>query len=210
MVIIRFLFSFCFLLLFFLNFANAKNFEYLNSEFCKDVVFGDFGFEDRVKYNFPELKKRKLFVGQSRAAYNKNDYYLWIYSHDFEIDGVLDLVAIDWHQRSKDVYYLSLYIFKDKGGFISDLEAAKTFFRGENIYPRNRSGVYPIIPEHFFIEYEGGVVKEESFVGYHKIIPIVIDGITYIYAEKNLSESKRALIFDISKSDISLACIYDL
>lgn len=209
MILIRFLFLFYFFWLVFLNYANAKNIEYLNSEFCKYVVFGDSGVEGSINYNFPEFKKRKLFVGESRAMYNKNDYYLWIYSYDFEIDGVNDLIAIDWHLRSKDVYYLAFYILKDKGGFFSDAAAAKVFFKENYVYPRHDSGIYPIIPERFFVKYDDGSVKGESFVGYHKIIPIVIDGVAYIYAEKNLSESKRALIFDISKSDVNLACVYD-
>jgi hypothetical protein len=200
-----------FLLASFVYADEGVSIDYLKSDFCLDVQSRlDSGVDEDEQFKRFKLDKYKLFVGKSRLNYNPRDYYLMLSSHDFNGDGVEDLIAVDWLQKSKEQFFLAYYLIPDMGYLYGERVRLKEYFSSRKIYPRHLGGMLPLFPEYFDFEDAKGSRESESFVGYHSIEPIHYEGKVYIYAEKNIDGSKRRLIFSVDRdlNNINLNCIF--
>lgn len=155
-----------------------------------------------------EIREKKVFIGNSRFIYNQDDYYLWASSYDIDNNATKDLIAIDWHSRGNNKYYLAVYVWLNKGILFTVRRKLSSFLLEQSLGVRHSKGVQALIPESFrIIDYTGNFI-EESFVGYHVIRPIVIDDKLYILAEREVALGASRLLFNLdqSKKRIELEC----
>lgn len=167
-----------------------------------------------TSYRIKNKRPRQILVGERALPYKPENYYLWTDSYDASNDGVDDLIAIDWVQKNKNLYYLAYYVFLNKGSLFYDKKELKNFLLKQQIKSKfpdiSPNSVYPVFPQSFKLKMFNGQSMFIGFSGYHAIIPLKIDNVVYVAARKDSTKGEW-LIFKLgSKGELkkeSLVCI---
>lgn len=180
-----------------------------SDEFCEklhsQLVNVDY---DALKISPILGKQKKVFVGNLRKP-KREDFNLWVSSYDMDNSGKKDLVAIDWHPRGKNTFYLAVYAFKEQGEIFNDRKRMKNYIKQVKLSGRHERGEDPIFKEKQMFGYHGEE-QEVNFVGYHYIQPVKIEDKTYVMMKNDKAKKSRVIIFDASlNNSVNLICSFE-
>ena len=166
-----------------------------------------------TKYQPNMTPQMKIFIGDNPLKYNKDDFYLDAYSYDINNNKTNDLIAIDWHGRGGNKFYLAFYVYEGKGSLLDSgdndslakRKAVANFLKTKQfLYRKNKSAVSKSEPPSFAEDFTylnvGGETIREAFVGYYEIEPMVLESRTYIVAKKVFRKKNNWNVYDFTKN----------
>ena len=162
--------------------------------FANRIEASDFSFE---KYSPKMQREMKVFIGENPLKYNKDDFYLFVYSYDVNNNQTQDLIAIDWRPRGGSKFYLAYYVYEGKGNLMSsgdadlltDKRAVENFLKKKKFLHRRNKEAAPnselsAFSDTFEYQLKDGTKMKEGFVGYYEILPMIIGSKNYVVAKK--------------------------